>query len=195
MSTTCPPQAEPTAANHWAEQASRLADALEHGGWLELRTIHDLVLTDHETVYAELHATGWRYVGFDECEYERRALLIGGPFLMAITAGMSMIANRRRRRDAERHAAPQWRPLGDLRVGVTSCRLLVWHNGTWWSVWYAGITEVSCSPAGAHLDLSFADDHPYRFTGPQVPVLAVLVRHLARNPDPEPCAAAQARVP
>lgn len=179
--TAGPEYSEPAStSDYWAAEAARLADALERGGWLEPREIIGLGLRGAEVAYADLHASGWRYTGSDEFEYERRALLLGGPLLMAVTAGMSLIGNRRRRREAADSAAPQWRALGPLRVVVTSQRLLVWHYTAWWSVWHAGIARADYSPAARQLDLCFIDDIPYRFGGPHTPVLAVMVDHLWR---------------
>src|SRR5258708_171907 len=125
--------AEETAdATDGVAEAARLAEALRDGARLEPRTIEGLPLNTDELTYADLDASGWRYVGFDSVFYERRTLLAGGPFVMAMTALASAIGNHRRRQAAELLAAPQWRPLGPVRVVVTSERLLVWHEQAWW---------------------------------------------------------------
>lgn len=178
--TAGPEYADPRSADaYWAEQADHLAVALENGGWLEPREIPGLALTGGEVAYADLHLTGWRYLGYDEYEYERRALVLGGPFFAAVTASISLIGNCRRRREAAELAAPQWRPLGPLRVVVTSQRLLVWHSAAWWSVWYAGLALISLGSEVVAVDLSFVDDIPFRFAGSQAHVLAVMLEHLA----------------
>lgn len=108
---------------------------------------------------------GWRYFALDDVVYERRTLLLGGSILLPLTGVMSFLANRRRRHEAERLAAPQWRALGPMHVVVTDQRLLVWFDGEWSSVWLASVTDVQCHPDGA-LDLFFDVDPPYRFSGP-----------------------------
>lgn len=159
--------------------AQRLADALASDGWLEPRPVHDAPLGPGEVAYADLSADGWRYFGLDSVAYERRALLVGGPCLMAITAFITAMGNWRRRQAAERAAAPQWRPLGHLRVVVTSDRLLVWHAGGWWSVWFSSIAAVRSDPARWTLDLLFDADAPYRLIGVEMPCLAVVLSHAA----------------
>jgi hypothetical protein len=156
-----------------ASEASRLADALRNGGRLEPRTIEGVPLEAGEVAYADLSAVGWRYFGLDAVSYERRTVLFGGPYVMAIAALASAIGNGRRRRDAEQLAAPQWRPLGMLRIVATSARLLVWHERAWWSVWYAGINDLRIDRSQTVLDLFFDADPPYRLAGPGMPVLGV----------------------
>jgi hypothetical protein len=84
----------------------RLADALANGAWLEPRSIPGVPLEPGEPSYADLHATGWRYFGLEAATYERRALLVGGPYLMAVTTLVTAMGNRRRRREAERAVVP-----------------------------------------------------------------------------------------
>lgn len=132
-----------------------------------------------EVVYAEFDAVGWRLFGLD-VEYERRMVWFGGPLLMLCTAVGSVLGNRRRRRAAEQLAAQQWRPLGPLRLAVTARRLLVWHAGAWWSVWFDAVVGAQLDSA-EQLDLFFADDAPYRLGGPDVPALAALLIELAEE--------------
>jgi hypothetical protein len=160
-----------------ATEASRLADALCDGGRLEPRTIEGVPLEAGEVAYADLWAAGWRYFGLDAVSYERRTVLFGGPCVMAITALASAIGNGRRRRDAEQLAAPQWRPLGMLRIVASSARLLVWHEQAWWPVWYSGINDLRLDPDREALELLFEADPPYRLTGPGVPALGVALQH------------------
>ncbi|MEO7571249.1 MAG: hypothetical protein ABIX10_02320, partial [Acidimicrobiales bacterium] len=116
-----------------------------------------------------------RHYALDQVAYERRTLLFGGPYLMALTGIASAIGNGRCRQAAQRAAAPQWRPLGPLRIVVTSQRLLVWFEQAWWSVWYSAVTDIRPDPANRALDLYFDTDPPYRLVGPHVPALAVML--------------------
>lgn len=153
------------------ETARRLAEALDNGGWLQPVAVEDAPLDPGEEAYADLLANGWRYHAAD-VQYDHRTVMFGGPFLFAATALASYAANRRRRREAERLAAPQWRPLGPLRVVVTSCRLLVLRERAWHSVWYSAVTDVGSTPVSVTLDLTFSNDPPYRLVGPGVCALA-----------------------
>lgn len=180
----CVPQAlkannshPPTDGGAALDAAHRLADALRSGGWLEPVAIDGLPLEASEHALADLQASGSRHYALDQVAYERRTLLFGGPYLMALTGVASAIGNRRSRQAAERAAAPQWHPLGLLRVVVTSQRLLVWFENAWWSVWYSAITDIRPDPANECLDLYFACDAPYRLAGPQVAVLVAMLVH------------------
>ncbi len=160
-----------------AEGAARLERARSDGGWLEPRTIEGVPFGAGEVAYADLWAGGWRYFGLDSVLYERRTILAGGPYLMAITALGSAIGNRRRRRAAVQLAAPQWRSLGLLRVVVTSDRLLVWHQQAWWSVWFSGICDLRVDGSSETIDLFFEHEPPYRLAGPGVSALGIMLRH------------------
>ena len=153
------------------EAARKLAAALDNGGWLRPIVVADAPLDPGEEAYADLYAHGWRYCAID-VHYEQRTVMLGGPLLFATTGLASLVANRRRRIEAERLAAPQWRPLGWLRVLVTSSRLLVLREGAWHSVWYEAVVDVRSNPASVMLDLRFAIDPPYRLVGPGLCSLA-----------------------
>lgn len=162
-SATFGPQAPPSGADHEREAGQRLADALDNGGWLRPIAVADAPLKPGEEAYADLPAHGWRYCAID-VQYEHRTVMFGGPFVFAATGLASLLANRRRRQEAERLAAPQWRPLGPLRVVVTSCRLLVLHQRVWYSVWYSAIDDVRTDWRSRSIDVTFAADPPYRIS-------------------------------
>lgn len=125
-----------------------------------------------ETVHGEISAYGWRYHALDGVPYERHMCIVGGGFGMVFTGLLSAVGNSRRRRQAEALAAPQWRPLGPLRLAYTSERLLVWHRQAWWSVWFAAVVGSRWDPAGGALDLFFEAEAPYRLAGVEVARLA-----------------------
>jgi hypothetical protein len=177
MSKLASDPAGPSDATDAISEAARLARTLGEGGWLEPRTTEGVPLEAGEATYAELRATGWRYFGLGGVFYERRTVLAGGPFVMAMTALASAVGNHRRRQAAERLAAPQWRPLGPLRVVVTSARLLVRHEQAWSSVWFSGTCDLRLDPPRQALDLFFEGDPPYRLAGPGVPALGVMLLH------------------
>lgn len=161
----------------WEDAAISEVGRLADGAALKAPVLEAVPLAAGEFVYGELYATGWRFFGLDTVLYERRTMLAGGGLLILACA----IGNRRRRMEAEAHAAPQWRPLGPLRMVVTPVRLLVWHRQAWWSVWLAGVTDVRCYPEHQTLDLFFEADAPYRLVGPDVPTLGVAVSETLRK--------------
>ena len=140
---------------------SDLAAVLENGGWLRPINVSDLLLPDGEDAYADFWAMGWRYEAA-VVPYERRTVVVGGPLMALATWTASALGNRRRRESAEAASAPQWRPLGQIRVVVTSSRLLVLHGGAWWSVWYSEIVRVQTLSGSRMVDLTFRADAPYR---------------------------------
>lgn len=115
-----------------------------------------------------LQLSGWRHYALDEVLYEHRTMLFGGPIVWFLTAIASAVGNRRRRQEAERAAAPQWRPLGPLAVEVHADRLVVHPTGDLEPgvVWLAGVVDVRTDPRLGIVDLYFEQDAPYRFQGP-----------------------------
>lgn len=166
---------------HHANRRSRRASApavhspddhIDQPGWADV-VAHLLLPT--EVVHIKTEASGWRWEPA-EVNYDRNLLLFGGPFGMAITGIASTVGNRRARRRAERTAAPAWRPLGALVVIGTDQRLLVWHQGAWWSVWYHAVVDVNPQPCASSLDLRFDTDAPYRLRSDRSDELARLVQ-------------------
>ena len=154
--------------------AATLAAHIAAGGALPF--IPSPVLLDGgEVLHADLAAEGWRFHEADITYVAPRVIAIGGPLLFGLTAAGSAVARRRARHEAEALAAPQWRPLGALRILVTDRRLLVWHKGAWASVWYSVIREFRPELAIGRLDMTFESDPPYCLVGPWVPYLTVIV--------------------
>lgn len=154
--------------------AVELAQHLADGG--DLPVIPSLVLLDAgEGAHADLSAYGWRFHGVDVVYEDPQAVAFGGLATFAVVAVGTGAARRRARAEAERLAAPQWRPLGDLRVLATDRRLLVLHEGAWASVWYTGIRQMLPSLKLGRMELLFEDDPPYALAGPWVPYLAVVM--------------------
>jgi hypothetical protein len=142
----------------------------------ELPSLPSPVLLDAgEVLHGDLTAEGWRFHGADVSYAAPYAVAIGGPLMFGLVAAGSAAARRRARQEAEALAAPQWRPLGELRILATDRRLLVWHDGAWASVWYHAIRELRPDLDGARLDMTFDDDPPYCLAGPWVPLLTVII--------------------
>lgn len=154
--------------------AVRLAGELAEG--CALPAIPSPVLLEPgEVLHVDLSAYGWRFHGVDVIYEEPRVLGIGGPIFFAVTAAAAASARRRARAEAERLASPQWRPLGYLRILATDRRLLVLYQGSWASVWYAGIRQMHPAVHEQRLQLIFEDDPPYALAGPWVPYLTVVL--------------------
>jgi len=60
-------------------------------------------------------------------------------------------------------------------VLATNRRLLVLHEGAWWSVWYSAITWVALDAEAGRLDLRFEADPPYLLVGEWAPYVAVVI--------------------
>lgn len=157
--------------------AVELAERIASGG--ALPTIPSPALLDAgEALHADLPAQGWRFHKAEVTYAAPRVVAIGGPLMFGLTVAGSAVARRRARHAAEALAAPQWRPLGGLRILVTDRRLLVWHKGAWASVWYGVIRELRPDMAVRRLDMTFESDPPYCLAGPWVPYLTVIVTTL-----------------
>ncbi len=156
------------------DAAVRLADDLASGGSLSVM-LSPVLLDLDEVLHADLTAHGWRFHGVDVVYEEPHVIGIGGPILFAVTAAAAASARRRARAEAERLAAPQWRPLGFLRILATDRRLLVLYQGSWASVWYAGIRQVHPAVHEQRVQLIFEEDSPYALAGPWVPYLTVVL--------------------
>lgn len=163
------------------DEARRLAESLAQGAQLEPLHVDGLPLVHGEHAYAEVDVEGWRWLAADVV-YERRLTLLGGPVLMTVSALASAIGNRRRRLAAERISAPQWRPLGTVRVVATDRRLLVWHESAWWSVPFDAVAAWDVDAGSPALTLSLTDGAPYGLAGPSVPLLVVVLLWLAEHP-------------
>jgi hypothetical protein len=163
----------PGSVSEW-DLAVELANAVADGA--ELPILQSPVLLDSgEVLHGDVVAEGWRFHGADVAYAAPRAVAIGGPLMFGTVAAGSAAARRRARRHAEALAAPQWRPLGPLRILASDRRLLVWHEDAWASVWYQSIREFRPDLEAARLDLTFDDDPPYHLAGPWVPLLTVIV--------------------
>lgn len=151
-----------------------LARHVHHGHGLPARP-STVLLDPGEVLHADLWADGWRFLAMDVFYDEPRVVAFGGPLLFATTALAAGSARRRARAEAERLAAPQWRSLGGLRILATERRLLVWFEGAWASVWYAGIREMHPDLSARRVTMTFDDDPPYALAGPWVPYLVVVM--------------------
>lgn len=172
------------------QAAETLAEEVAAGGRLpELSS--PVVLEVGEVLHAHGQVDAWRYLALDVGYVERRGGAFGGPLLFGLTSAARTVANRRARREAERLAAPQWRPLGRLPVLATSHRLFVLHEGAWHSVWYEAIRQIRPTLYEDRVALFFEEDPPYSLTGPAVPYLAVvLAAALAAQVGPDAVASA-----
>jgi hypothetical protein len=160
--------------SHEWDAAAVLATHVAAGG--ELPNLPSAGLLDvGEVLHADLNAQGWRYHAADVTYAVPHAIAIGGPLVFGLVAAASTVARRRARREAEALAAPQWRPLGALRILATDRRLLVWHKATWASVWYDAIRELRPHLEAGRVDMTFENDPPYCLAGPWIPYLTVIV--------------------
>jgi hypothetical protein len=128
-----------------------------------------------EVLHASGMAEGCRFHGIEVTFEQRRLIACGGPITFGIAAAATTAGNRRARAEAERLAAPQWRPLGHIPILATNQRLLILHEGIWASVWYSAIRHLVPHLDGHRLELIFDDDPPYALQGEWVPYLAVVL--------------------
>lgn len=134
-----------------------------------------ILLGAGEVLHAQVEASGWRFHAVDVVVEQRRLLATGGLLTFGMATAANSIGNWRARADAERLAAPQWRPLGAMPLLATNQRLLAFHEGAWASVWYSAIRQIIPSLHDFRLELIFEDDPPYLLAGEWVPYLTVII--------------------
>ena len=76
--------------------------------------VSQVLLGPTEVLHAQVEASGWRFHGVDVVVEQRRLLVLGGLLTFGIASAANSIGNRRARAEAQRLAAPQWRPLGSM---------------------------------------------------------------------------------
>jgi len=164
----------PAPCGTWRQVAEQLAETIAAGG--DLPVLVSLIpLQPGEVPHAAVDVHGWRFVPVDVTYPQRRGVAVGGVIVGAVTAAAALVENRRVRAQAERLAAPGWRPLGPLSLLATSDRLVVSNGGAPASVWYDAIRQLRPELDRDRLELFFEDDPPYLLEGPAVPYLAVVV--------------------
>jgi hypothetical protein len=137
--------------------------------------VSQVLLGPTEVLHAQVEASGWRFHGVDVVVEQRRILVLGGLLTFGIASAANSIGNRRARAEAQRLAAPQWRPLGSMPLLATNQRLLAFHQGEWASVWYSAISQINPSVDDCRVELIFEDDPPYVLAGEWVPYLTVII--------------------
>jgi hypothetical protein len=158
------------------DAAVELVDLLGQGYGLPVLQ-SPVVLDVGEVLHAEVSAHGWRFHGVDVAYTEHGFVGVGGLAMLGLTTAATAVGNRRARADAERVAAPQWRPLGEMQILATSQRLLVFHQHQWESVWLAGVSHLVPHPAERWVEMLFVDvdDPPYALSGRWAPYLTAVM--------------------
>lgn len=140
----------------------------------------------HETAAsAPVTLSAWQYEASSLVEYEERIILVGGPLLMACTAVLSVLGNRRRRRAAER-SAHRWRSLGSVCVVVTGHRLLVSEAHGSSRAGERTVARFHAHYTHACVDVLFADGPPLRLAGPGVEVVVDALKGASRDGGAQP---------
>jgi hypothetical protein len=180
--TTSREDAEVTFLNY---PPAALSDGMRTGGALatHLRAGHGLQpkssairLQEGESEYTQLWADGFRFHSVDGVTYNHSSFIAFGSVpLLAATAGGSAMLNARKRKQAQAQAAAQWRPMGQVGVTITSQRMLVLREMTWESLWFGHVIQAVPQLQNFTLDMIFEGAPPFRFSGPNVPYMAVML--------------------
>jgi hypothetical protein len=159
--------------------AHDLANRLAEGHGLPRLTTDSLGVGEAAHVRVNAHA---QHFCAAEVEYEEHGLLAFGGFaLLAASAAVSAIGNRRRRAGAEAEASPQWRSLGPGGVLATNRRLVIGDPLAGVSIWYRAVRQVVPNLAERQLALHADGHHPIRVIGPWAPYLGVAVAYLVHG--------------
>lgn len=164
------------------DEGIRSADGLARhlrGGGALVAVSSGVRLEPGEAEHAQVWVDARRYHPLDGVAPDQLSVFALGSFTrLAAGAIGSTVVNARRRRKVERRAAPQWRALGPVGVTVTSRRLLVLRQMSWSSIWFDQIIQVVPAHSAFVLDLVFDGSPPFRFSGPSVPFVAVMLVYL-----------------
>jgi hypothetical protein len=159
------------------DAARDLAADLEDGlGLPDLETT--LRLRDGEVLHAELDANCWWYCSADVAYLTGHALVFGGLGSLALTTAASAFGNHRRQRHAEKLAAPQWRPAGNIPVLLTSDRILLSVDGPLTSIWLDDILDITPALQAQRLKVVAEGLQPLELHGPWVSYLCTVLQYL-----------------
>lgn len=130
-----------------------------------------------ELAYSQQPAQLFTYCGQD-VNYDQHVLAFGRQLLFMATLGISTVANRSRRRQAERAAAPQWRAINHGRAFLTNRRVAIQGTNGWADLWLEHLRHVEpIAPRG--MVLFFDGVVPYQLALPWPEYHVVLLRFLA----------------
>jgi hypothetical protein len=134
----------------------------------------DLTVTTHHHRDRDPQPTGFGVV-------EQRTLLLGPASLVLAGIGYDLWTQRRARRRAHADATAR-RDLAATRVILTCHRMLL-HTGAYWTdLAYDDIAAAEADLAAGYLTLHPYNSDPLQLYGPWVPLLAVILAHLAWPP-------------
>lgn len=117
-----------------------------------------------------------------DVSYSQSTTAFGGPLMFATGLLVSAAGNARRRRQAERMAAEQWRFQGFCRTVLTNHRILAFSGNQWVSWDHGSIMELLPAPQQFTITVAFNGIEPLRLTGPGAPWLGVILAFLLFGP-------------
>ena len=163
-----------TAAEQWWHYSRGCAAALRAGRPLTPVNIYGPVLEPGEQALLSTEIGYSRYCGTD-ARYSPLPLVVAGrPAVMFGALAVQGVVNHRRKVDAERKAAQQWRFHQTCTVIATTDRLICGttpHGQV--SFWFGACTEFYPDLQQWTLTLGFDSTYPVRFSGPATPALGL----------------------
>lgn len=173
---TYPGPRHPAVTDPWWDYACGAAAALLAGYQPPELPVFGPVLEADETVYVQADAYCSRLRGGDApCCGRTRTMMLGGVgFTLGMLAAQG-IADRRRRRRAERDHVPTWRDQRYVPLTVTTHRLLCPSvEGQLESFWFVYATEFYPDLHQRSVTYAFGDECcPLRLEGPAAPAIAL----------------------
>jgi hypothetical protein len=159
------------------EYAQRVATHLGSGGQL-IPMQGSLRLEPGELQFAHVDSIYFRFSSANVSYNQSMLLGFGSVGTLAATAIGSAVWNSRKRQQAQRIAAAQWRCMGNTPVVVTSQRLLLMGQMAWHPMWFGHILQVVPAVDRFELAVLFEGAPALGFQGPNTPLIAVLLIHL-----------------
>jgi hypothetical protein len=132
--------------------AAHLSAALA-GGWRPPAVATPIALLPGEVAHA---STAFRASSFTGAlvPYSKGYMVgFGNPAVLAATLGGSLLYNHYKKTQAERMAAPQWRPVDDGMLHLTSQRFGLQGRLGWADIPYPDVRASHCTPHGIVLFL------------------------------------------
>ena len=171
-----------------------------HGGQDDLEVAHALLvylsqggapqpiaapfrLRPGEFAVASVDVVAHQVVEGDGTYVHKSGGYLGGGLLgLAALSAAKAVGNARRRAQAERRAAPAWRPIERGRMTLTDERIVL-QGSQWVDLWHGALNVAERGPSW--VELHYSGMAPLRLELPGPAWYQVMIQHLAWNDLPQ----------
>lgn len=159
----------------WWEYARGCAAALSAGTPAPSIAVYGPILNPDENAQLCTTAVSSRLVAGDGSYQRSSTFVMGTPLLMAGMLAAQGVTNSRRRKQAQRDEAPQWREQHQCTVILTDERLMCSRaGGTFNDFWFGYVTEFYPDLASRTVTFAYGERCvPLQLTGPATVAIAL----------------------